>query len=178
LKYEGIGRSTNNDYKGFLKILNESKQNESRARLALSRFEFDFDYWPIDYRWYDSRILDPSKPPTLLTHSRHTRRSTVLDSVKKVPCDLLSYVVVHTIGRRMLYPGSVWLLQKALQNVLIDGRTKLIEEQNGERYKLLARDGNHIDCLFVDKRNTNSSKGITTQILMFSHFNKFTIKLN
>jgi hypothetical protein len=78
----------------------------------------------------------------------------------------------------MLYPGSVWLLQKAIQNVLIDGRTKLIEEQNGKRYKLLARDSNHIDCLFVDKRNTNSLKGITTQTLMFSYFNKFTIKLN
>lgn len=156
---KGIGRSTNSDYKSFLKVLKEAKQNNVSSRLTLSRFEFEFDQWPIDFRWYNSRLSDPTKPPTLLTHSRHSRRTTIFDRVQKLPCDLLSYCVVHTIGRRMLYPGSVWVLQKALQNVLVDGRTKLVEEQNGERYKLLARDGNHIDCLFVDKRK-NSVKGI------------------
>lgn len=163
----GIGRMANNDYKSFIQILNNAKQNDVSARLTLSRFEFDFDFWPIDYRWYDSRQSDTRKPPLLLNQSKHSRRSSMLDTFKSIPCDLLSYIIVHTIGRRMLYPGSVWVLQKALQNVLIDGRTKLIEQQNGQRFKLLARDSNQIDCILVDQRNTTinkSSKGKTLVI--------------
>lgn len=36
--------------------------------------------------------------------------------------------------------------------VLLQGRVKLIEKQEGERFKLKARDNNEIDTMFVDKR--------------------------
>lgn len=39
-----------------------------------------------------------------------------------------SYLVAHTVGRRMLYPGSVYLLQKALMPVLLQGQARLVEE--------------------------------------------------
>lgn len=39
-----------------------------------------------------------------------------------------SYLVAHTLGRRMLYPGSVYLLQKALMPVLLQGQARLVEE--------------------------------------------------
>lgn len=52
----------------------------------------------------------------------------------------------------MLYPGSVSLLQMAISGALQEGRTKLVEQESGERYKLFAFDGNHIDCMFVDRR--------------------------
>ncbi|CAG2107773.1 unnamed protein product, partial [Medioppia subpectinata] len=47
---------------------------------------------------------------------------------------------------------------------LEDGRTKLVEENSGERYKLLARDGNHIDTMFVDRRVRGSPKSKTLVI--------------
>lgn len=43
------------------------------------------------------------------------------------PCSH-SYLVAHTLGRRMLYPGSVYLLQKALMPVLLQGQARLVEE--------------------------------------------------
>lgn len=36
--------------------------------------------------------------------------------------------MAHTLGRRMLYPGSVYLLQKALMPVLLQGQARLVEE--------------------------------------------------
>lgn len=36
--------------------------------------------------------------------------------------------------------------------VLLQGRTKLVEREEGERFKLKTRDGNEIDSMFVDRR--------------------------
>ncbi|XP_054156741.1 phosphatidylserine lipase ABHD16A-like [Oppia nitens] len=160
LVVRGIGRSANREYKGFATILTKAKQKDDMSRLALSRFEFDFNHWPIDFRWYESTFTDPKKPPELVVTGRHSKRNIMI----AIPCDLLSYVLVHTIARRMLYPGSVGLLNLAVSQAMLEGRTKLVEENNGERYKLLARDGNQIDTMFVDRRNRNTTKGKTLVI--------------
>ena len=171
---EGIGRSTNNDYNTFARVLKSAKQKNDLSRLTLSRFEFDFKDWPIDFRWYESKISDPKKPPQLLSSGRHSRRQLFLS----IPCDLLSYIVVQTIGRRMLYPGSVGLLQYALSTHLLEGRTKLVEQNGGERYKLLARDGNQIDVMFVDRRGRPNERGghISNYIKSIKHFFTFVPK--
>uniref|UniRef100_A0ACB8EGY8 Protein abhd16a n=1 Tax=Sphaerodactylus townsendi TaxID=933632 RepID=A0ACB8EGY8_9SAUR len=76
-----------------------------------------------------------------------------------VPFSPRSYIVAHTIGRRMLYPGSVYLLQKALMPMLLQGQARLIEEYNGKRGKLTACDGNEIDTMFMDRRDTMEPHG-------------------
>nr|XP_025039315.1 protein ABHD16A-like [Pelodiscus sinensis] len=70
-----------------------------------------------------------------------------------------SYVVAHTFGRRMLYPGSVYLLQKAVMPMLLQGQARLVEEYNGKRAKLLACDGNEIDTMFMDRRQSSEPRG-------------------
>lgn len=50
---------------------------------------------------------------------------------------------------------SVWLLFNSTlfsAPVLLQGRVKLIEKEEGERFKLKARDNNEIDTMFVDRR--------------------------
>nr|KAF6276487.1 abhydrolase domain containing 16A, phospholipase [Myotis myotis] len=84
---------------------------------------------------------------------------TLLNRAKKLPCQITSYLVAHTLGRRMLYPGSVYLLQKALMPVLLQGQARLVEECDGRRAKLLACDGNEIDTMFVDRRGTAEPQG-------------------
>lgn len=37
------------------------------------------------------------------------------------------------------------------------GRAKLIEEENGRRYKVHTIDSNHIDTVFVDNRHKSSN---------------------
>ena len=169
--FEGIGRSVNTDYKTFTRVLKNAKQN-ALSRLTLNKFDFEFSEWPIDFRWYESKILDTKKPPQLLSSGRHSRRQLYLS----IPCDLISYIVVHTIGKRMLYPGSVGLLQFALHNHLIEGRTRLVEQNGGERYKLLARDGNHIDCMFVDRRGRPNERGLHCFVYSFSNDLLFSVQ--
>lgn len=53
-----------------------------------------------------------------------------LSHAKGIMCLVLcsSFLVTHSFGRRMLYPGSVGLLQKAMRPMLQQGQAKLIEE--------------------------------------------------
>lgn len=49
---------------------------------------------------------------------------------QKESCALVcsSFLVTHSVGRRMVYPGSVVLLQKAMWPMLLQGQAKLVEE--------------------------------------------------
>lgn len=47
--------------------------------------------------------------------------------------------------------------------MLIQGRAKLVEEENGIRYKIKTRDDNFIDTLFIDNRK-NGTNGKTLVI--------------
>lgn len=104
---------------------------------------------------------------------------------------LSSFLIAHSFGRRMLYPGSVGLLQKAMRATLQQGQARLIEEVrmqralfvphnsaasrgenktklifvglqfDGQRNKLVACDGNEIDTMFVDRRRDGGENGQT-----------------
>ena len=36
--------------------------------------------------------------------------------------------------------------------MLLQGRVKLLLEENGQRFKLETKDNNHLDAMFVDRR--------------------------
>ncbi|XP_015263451.1 PREDICTED: abhydrolase domain-containing protein 16B [Gekko japonicus] len=75
-----------------------------------------------------------------------------LSGAKQLPGQLASYVMAHSLGRWLLYPGSMFLLNQALLPILAKGQARLQEEYHGKRAKLMARDGNKIDTMFVDRR--------------------------
>ena len=118
---------------------------------VLNKYDFDFRSWPIIFKWTDSNAADLKRPPQLI---RPTRQQilTNLDKVKKLPFTVLSYLAIKLFGRRMMYPGSVDILQMMMQSVLNSGRYRLIEHYGGKRYKLQAIDKNEIDSLFIDNR--------------------------
>lgn len=82
-----------------------------------------------------------------------------LDGVKQLPSQLASYVMAHSLGRWLLYPGSMFLLNQALLPILAKGQARLQGEYNGKRAKLVARDGNKIDTMFVDRRTAAAGSG-------------------
>lgn len=150
----GLGRYTNRDYTTFLLALNNAKSNfcyETKKQLA--RYDFSFWAWPVEFRM--SQIEGEFKKP-VKTNVSSSRRSTMFERISALPCQVISYVIAHTIGRRLLYPGSLQLLQSAMSPLLLQGRVRLIEEYDGERFKLLTRDENHIDVMFVDRRGNHS----------------------
>jgi len=108
----------------------------------LRHYDFEFSHWPVDFQTPESSGISGKE----LTQNR--RRV----GIKGIPCELIAYIMAHTIGRRMLFPGSVALLQNAVDPMLQQGRTSLVEEHRGRRNKLLTSDGNEIDTMFVDRR--------------------------
>lgn len=81
-----------------------------------------------------------------------------------LPCEIAAYLAIHTFGIRMIYPGSLKIIQSFLRPVLIQGRAKLVEEDHAVRYKIQTIDNNFIDTIFVDNRTTNNSNGKTLVI--------------
>lgn len=75
--------------------------------------------------------------------------------ISTLPCEIAAYIAIHTFGIRMIYPGSVKLIQSFLHPVLVQGRAKLVEEEQAKRYKLRTIDNNDVDTIFVDNRNGN-----------------------
>lgn len=153
-----IGRYSNGNYMNFLSVLEKSQKILTKEnKIALSRYDFEFLSWPVEFTW-NSTQNDKSKPKVFLK-KQTSKRSSILDNIKALPCQVLSYLAIHTFGRRMVYPGSVKLLQAAVENMLIQGRTKLIEKYGGERFKLLACDGNEIDTVVIDRRGKEFAHG-------------------
>lgn len=157
----GFGRLGNADYISFFTKYSETKrltavQIKSRKEELVSRFDFDFGQWPVEYSWHESPNADPHKLPLPL--ERKSKRSS-MDSLTMLPCNIISFIAVHTFGRRMMYPGSLLFLQKAMEPMLIEGRTRLIERFGAERFKIETHEKNHIDLIFVDRRGSSNDKG-------------------
>uniref|UniRef100_A0A8D3ABC3 Abhydrolase domain containing 16A, phospholipase n=2 Tax=Scophthalmus maximus TaxID=52904 RepID=A0A8D3ABC3_SCOMX len=164
----GLGRWKNSEYLQFISILEETKKSHTPAnKKKLRCYDFDFLHWPSDFSWTEVSSPKLSKAGVSLLKPEPRLRGaadSVLNSVRTLPCHIISFLIVHTFGRRMLYPGSVGLLQKAMRPMLQQGQAKLIEEFDGQRNKLVACDGNEIDTMFVDRRRDGGRKGQTLVI--------------
>lgn len=85
--------------------------------------------------------------------------------ISTLPCEILAYIAIHTFGIRMIYPGSVKLIQAFLHPTLVEGRAKLHAEEHGKRYKLKTIDDNDVDTFFVDNRGTNGTSNGKTLVI-------------
>ncbi|KAM4643578.1 phosphatidylserine lipase ABHD16A isoform 2-T2 [Amazona ochrocephala] len=164
----GIGRWSNPQYVEFISVLEDSHRlgtPEVKRKLAL--YTFDFRSWPIDFRWDSAGVPwgGSRDVPLLRTPPGHRGAARgFLGALRKVPCRLASLLLAHTLGRRMLFPGSVRLLQRALLPALLQGQARLVEECGGQRAKLLACDGNEIDAMVIDRRGRGGARGNTLVI--------------
>eukprot|EP00066_Takifugu_rubripes_P009573 XP_003976654.1 PREDICTED: abhydrolase domain-containing protein 16A [Takifugu rubripes] len=161
----GYERWKNADYLHFIAILEEAKKSltpENKKKLRC--YDFDFSHW-LQTPQYCNRKLSKAGVSLLKAEPRiRGAADGVLHSVRTLPCHIISFLVTYSFGRRMLYPGSVGLLQKAMRPMLQQGQAKLIEEFDGQRNKLSACDGNEIDTMFVDRRRVGGQNGQTLVI--------------
>uniref|UniRef100_A0A8C1Z983 Abhydrolase domain containing 16A n=1 Tax=Cyprinus carpio TaxID=7962 RepID=A0A8C1Z983_CYPCA len=162
------GRWRNPEYVQFISILEETRRDHTpNNKKKLACFDFDFKHWPVDFSWKEVSSPKLSKGGVSLLRPEPKHRGaadSVLNSVRTLPCHILSYLIVHSFGRRMLYPGSLGLLQKAMRPMLQQGQARLVEEYDGQRNKLVACDGNEIDTMFVDRRKDGGQAGKTLVI--------------
>uniref|UniRef100_A0A8C3XIV3 Abhydrolase domain containing 16B n=2 Tax=Chelydra serpentina TaxID=8475 RepID=A0A8C3XIV3_CHESE len=134
-----------------------------------ANYNFEFRSWPVDFRWDEAGGTESSPGHQAATqttaregllrsapHGRpRTAQCNYLRKMKQLPGQLVCYMVAHSLGRWLLYPGSLYFMQKALLPLLVKGQARLLEEFHGKRAKLVARDGNEIDTMFVDRRKSS-----------------------
>ncbi|XP_041963971.1 phosphatidylserine lipase ABHD16A isoform X1 [Alosa sapidissima] len=164
----GWGRWRNSEYVQFITILEETRKNHIPSnKKKLASYDFDFSHWPADFNWKEVSNPKLSKGGVSLLKPEPRHRGaadSILNTVRTLPCHIISFLIAHSFGRRMLYPGSVGLLQKAMRPMLQQGQARLVEELNGQRSKLIACDGNEIDTMFVDRRSEGGANGKTLVI--------------
>lgn len=149
LVVRGLGRASTPQYIQFLRTLDLAKRDLKNSKKSLSQYDFDFDGWPVEFKWNEVEG-DAKKERKYI--DRFPFRRTSLDALFTAPCSILTYIVAHTFGLKLMYPGSMTLWNYMFFPVLLQGRSKLISENDGDRYKLYARDGNDIDTMFIDRR--------------------------
>ncbi|KAL5011974.1 hypothetical protein ScPMuIL_010525 [Solemya velum] len=156
----GVGRWYSPDYITFINVLLASNSAQKtvaeQSRKLLKAYDFEFWAWPVDFRWAD--VNSGAKEKKMVEGARASRARNLPFSI---PCNIINYLLVHTVGRRMLYPGSTSLLNYLLEATLIQNRGKLIEEKSAVRAKLRTEDGNDIDTLFVDRSKSSNQNGRT-----------------
>lgn len=156
----GFGRYSNPEYAEFLKALEAAHKAPTPSnKRVLVHFNADFSAYPVDFRWTearDQRLPIPFKKSFPPDHgSNPNRESIILENVPfRLPLDILLNLIMRTVGRRLIYPGSLSVLQAVMEPAISAGRSKLIEDHGGVRNKLEACDGNSIDTMFVDSRGS------------------------
>ncbi|KAL3859893.1 hypothetical protein ACJMK2_010078 [Sinanodonta woodiana] len=156
----GIGRCTNPDYIAFTTVLIAAQRSftESNRRL-LARYDYEFWASPISFRW--DQVNSGGSRRTMVQAGNSEPGSF---SIKTIPSSILGYIAIHTVGRRLIFPGATSLMNALIEPALIQARAKLVEEKNGQRAKLLTEDNNEIDTMFFDRRGIAGKLGKTLVI--------------
>ncbi|XP_017792220.1 PREDICTED: protein ABHD16A [Habropoda laboriosa] len=163
LAARGCSRANNSVYLKFLKTLEEAHAcYNAETKQELHKYEFEFWAWPVDCKYTDIERDAQKEKLTLekiAASSGRIKRQTGKEFIFTLPCKFLSYIVAHTFAIKMIYPGSVSIINWAFRSKLMKGRIDLIKS-GGARYKLLTADNNEIDAMFIDQRNKTRNGNI------------------
>ncbi|XP_066250455.1 phosphatidylserine lipase ABHD16A isoform X1 [Euwallacea similis] len=145
----GFSRAHNSTYLRFLEVLHKAQVNIVENKQDLMKYDFEFSAWPVEY---DLRVESSSSKVKI---ARKITNQSTMEYLISLPFRIIAYFAIHTFGIRLIYPGSIKLLQMVLESSLQQGRTRLIDFYGGQRYKLKSADGNTIDMMVLDRRNTH-----------------------
>ncbi|XP_017736770.1 PREDICTED: protein ABHD16B isoform X2 [Rhinopithecus bieti] len=147
-------------------------------------YTYTFRSWPVAFRWDDVRAAGGSSSHRALTCAAaaagvwllrdealggdalgrpprgvRSQAQCLLQQLRGLPGHLASYALAHSLGRWLVYPGSLSLMRRVLLPLLQHGQERLVERYHGRRAKLVACDGNEIDTMFMDRRQDPGSHG-------------------
>ncbi|XP_066592600.1 phosphatidylserine lipase ABHD16A isoform X2 [Prorops nasuta] len=163
LAARGCSRASNPVYLKFVKTLNDAKAHYNyETKQELQKYDFEFWAWPIDYK---IPAIDEDQSREKLTlrkigkSNSRIRRQGRKEFILTLPCKFVSFIVAHTFAIKMMYPGSISIMNWVLRSTLLKGRIDLIK-QGAERFKLITADNNQIDAIFIDRRNKSTNGNI------------------
>lgn len=150
----GIGRYMNPEYKVFLNVISKANKDCNKDnRLTLAAYDSEFFAWPVDFNCKNITIREDIRTKMHVDEKQQMDESSFIGNIGNVFLKAISYVCVHSFGRRLVYPGST-SMQYLMHDALLQGRSQLIEKKHGNRIKLKTLDNNEIDAAFIDNRNS------------------------
>ena len=70
----------------------------------LSQYDFDFSAWPVDF---DAKNVEKDSDKPKIFIDQISKNRSITEVAKVLPCRILGYMVAHSIGIRLLYPGTI-----------------------------------------------------------------------
>lgn len=138
----GAARSQSKDYQQFLNVL------LSGDRTKFSKYDFEMAYWPIDFNAQslpqELQLISPAPPKN---YSFKNPFYSIFGS---------------TLGRAMIMPGSLGIINSQMAPQLRMYRNKLIARYNSKRIRIQVNANTHLDTLFIDQR----ARGATGRTLV------------
>ncbi|KAH0559104.1 phosphatidylserine lipase ABHD16A [Cotesia glomerata] len=156
LAVRGYARANNPTYLKFIKTLTKAQQAYNQeSKEALLKYDFQFWAWPVDFE-----ILSINRPNgktrIVIQNSSRLARRGGKDLIMAVPCKIVSYIVANTVAIRLMYPGSLTIINFAMQSPMLQGRMDMLDA-GGSRSKLRTINKNDIDTMFIDRRHKSSN---------------------
>ena len=108
--------------------------------------ESDFEPRPVDFT---AKRPAPGQPRKFLPAAGVSLPPGWQGMALRVPG--VSKQIAKTVARRLIYPGSVFFLQRQMQPYLLQGRGQLIQK-HCLRFCVKSRNGDTIDCMLCDRR--------------------------
>lgn len=115
-----LGRYCNSSYLTFVRSMVDFERRGTResAEKLVGTFDYDFRCLPVEFT-----ATVPLKRPI-----QSPLQEKGINPVMSVLYKILAYALLKTIGRRLLYPGSLTVLNAAMASTLVEGRAKLMEQ--------------------------------------------------
>ena len=90
-----------------MKVLDDAMAHYNfETKQELLKYDFDFWAWPIDFR-----ISSIEKRDKITFQNLESSNRTVSLAV---PCRILSYIIANNIALKLIYPGSVQIINWAM----------------------------------------------------------------
>lgn len=159
----GIGRVFNPVYRQFIDILAKTSRQpltpENKA--LISNYDFHFSAWPVEFS-----LINKASSANFIKCEEQKDDQSLWSRLKSWPLKASSWLMLHSFGIKLIYPGSIQLLQASIATPLQEGRAGQILEKGGQRFKIVASDGNIIDSMFFDRRRgLKSSENGSTLVI-------------
>lgn len=84
--------------------------------------------------------------------------------------DLIAIAFAHSLGRPFVYPGSLRIMAFLFSSSILHGRKQMVETSGSLRNKLITKDDNSIDTMFIDRRKQLNPRGNILVIICEGNF--------
>ncbi|KAF4532430.1 hypothetical protein B566_EDAN003883 [Ephemera danica] len=91
--------------------LRAAGRSTNEAYRALMKYDFEFDAWPCEFQLKDISEGDRSKYRTNVQQTSVQRIESFGERLLSMPCRTIGYTVANTVGYKLMFPGSIQLLQ-------------------------------------------------------------------